>query len=884
MALWRQLRTGVRALLDRASRDQEITDEVDAYFAEAVAELEARGLSGTAARRRTRMEFGDHGLARETVRSYGWENGVERVAADVRYAARRLRRNPGFTALAVLTLGLGIGAATTIFSVTRPILFDPLPYPEADRLVAISDRSSDGSPIDVTFGTYVELTERSRSFAALAVSRPWQPTLTGAARPERLSGQRVSGTYFRVLGIQPMLGRAFEPGEDQAAGPDVVILSYGLWQQRFGGDTAIIGHSVRLDGEPFTVVGVLGADFENVLAPEADVWAPLQFDASLPSFQSREWGHQLRLTGRLRPGVGPEDAAAELARIGGDPVAAFPRPAWASLEGGLLVSPLKDEVTRAARPALLAILGAVLLLLVTASMNVTHLLLGRSVQRRAEFAMRAALGARRRRMLQQLLTESLLLAALGGLAGVGLAMVGVRTLVGLSPPELPRLGAVRVDGVVCAVAFAVTALVGVLAGLLPALQASSGPPRRGLRETARQTDRGQHTARNVLVVAEVSLTLVLLIGAGLLLRSMDHLLAVDPGFDGSDVVTMQVQTSGARYADDGATHRFFAEALRAVRGVPGVETAAVTSQLPLSGEADEYGVHAESNGELEPEAGGNVLRYAVSPGYFSALGIPLRQGRTLEAGDDADAPPVAVVSASMARRRFPGRDPVGQRIHIGRTDLPWYTIVGVVGDVKQVSLSAGEADAVYVTPEQWYFADKAMWLVVRARGDAAGLAPRLERAIWSVDPDRPIVRVATVAGLVAASAAERRFALRVFEAFALAALLLAAVGLYGVLAEGVAERTREIGVRAALGATGASVVWLVVRQGMTLAAVGAGLGLLGGAALSRALDSLLFGVSAMDPVTYLGVLAVLAAIAAAACAAPAWRASRIEPATAIRAE
>jgi len=799
---------------------------------------------------------------------------------DLRFGARMLWRKPGFTLVAALTLGLGIGASTAIFSAVNPILFEPLPYPQAGRITMIWDHGPGGSRGEVTFGSYRELARRSRSFDALAVMRSWQPTLTGAAEPERLDGQRVSASYFRVLGAPPALGRDFDSSDDRPDGPKVAILTDNLWRRRFGGDPAIIGRQITLDDTSFTVIGVAPGGFENVLSPSADVWTLLQYDSSLPTFQSREWGHHLRLAGRLRTGVGMAQASQELDAIARAPMQEFSRPRWSSLDKGLIVNSLQDEVTRGVKPALLAVLGAVLLLLAIACMNVTNLLLARSAQRRGEFAVRAALGAGHARIIRQLLTESLLLAALGGVLGMLVAGFGIDALVALSPPGLPRVGAIRLDNAVLAFGIGVTTLVGLVVGLIPALRISRSELRIDLQQSAGRGAGGRQLMRRALVVAEVALAFVLLANAGLLMRSLQRLFAISPGFDAERLLTMQVQTSGRRFDDD-ATHRFFAEALEAARAAPGVTSAAFTSQLPLSGELDEYGVRFEND---NPNVGYSSFRYTVSPGYFEMMGIPLRRGRLLDAHDVAGAPLAALISESLAQRKFPGQDPIGRRVRLGSADGPLHTIVGVVGDVKQASLAASQADAFYTTPEQWRFADNVMSLVVRARGDAASLAPAIRKAIWSVDKDQPIARVATMDDLLARSAAERRFALILLETFGLVALALAATGAYGVLSGNVTERTREIGLRLALGASRNQILALVLRQGMTLTALGVVIGLSGAVVATRAIVTLLFGVSRLDPMTYLGVTALLLGVSAIACWVPAWRAARVDPAITLRAE
>jgi putative ABC transport system permease protein len=802
---------------------------------------------------------------------------------DLRYAVRQLRKSPGFACTAIVILALGIGGTTAIFSTINPILFEPLPYPNASLITMIWYAGEDGSRIPQAFHTYREVAERSRSFDALAVMKPWQPTLTGGDQPERFDGQQVSAGFFRALGVSPVLGRDFQVSDDVLHGPRVVILSNGLWRRRFGNDGTIIGNQIRLDGDNYTVIGVMPPKFDNVLAPSAELWSPLQYDAgNVALVQTREWGHHLRMVGRLRAGVSMDQARSDLGSIAATPVLEFPRPRFVSLAHGLIVNSLQDEVTRGVKPALLAVFGAVILVLLIACVNVTNLLLAQSAQRRSEFSMRVALGAGRSRLIRQLVTESLLLAILGGVVGIVVAQVGVRALVALSPPRLPRLDAIHMDGTAFGFALGITALIGMTVGLIPARQASRADLHVGIQEGSQRTAGTHQYTRRMFAVAEISLALVLLVGAGLLLHSLLRLFAVPVGFDGSQLLTMQVQTYGRRYDDDRVCHQFFAQALDAVRAVPGVTAAAFTSQLPLSGDSDIYGAHFEND---DPELGYPVFRYAVTPGYLETIGIPLRRGRLLDAQDKADAPRVILISESLAKRRFPGQDPIGRRVQVGGgASATLFTIVGVVGDVRQMSLAMSDSDAVYATTTQWHWADGTLALTVRARGDVAALSPAIKNAIWSVDKDQPIVRVATMDSLIAASAAERRFVLILFEAFGLVSLILAATGIYGVLSGVVTERTREIGVRSALGASRSDVLTLVIRQGMVLTAIGIALGLLGAAVASQLLSTLLFDVSSLDPFTYVGVIVLLAGVSMIACGVPAWRAAKIDPMVALRYE
>jgi len=877
MSLWRQLARGLRVLTNRTTADRDVTDEVQHYLEEATNAFVSRGLSAEEALRAARMQLGNTTVVCEQVRAYGWENGVGTFFADLRYAARRLRKSPAFTLVSVLTLALGIGASTAIFSAVNPILFQPLPYPEARRIMVIWDISQ-GLRADVTFHTYRELAVRSRSFDALAVMRPWQPTLTTEAEPERLEGQNVSASYFRVLGVQPALGRDFKETDDQFRGPRVVILSDGLWRRRFAADRTIVGREVKLEDNLYIVIGVMPSRFENTLVPSAEIWSPLQFDPqNITNLNAREWGHNLRMVGRLRPGIGVEQASQDLNLVARNPIAEFPRPAWASLPSGFVVNSLQNEITRGVKPALVAVLGAVVLVLLIACVNVTNLLLARGAQRRGECAMRAALGAGRSRLIRQVLTESLLLATLGGALGMGVAEVGVRTLVALSPPELPRLNAITLDSTVFAFAFAVTTLIGLAVGLIPALHVSRGDLAGGIQRSSRGTADGYHWTRRALVVSEIAFALVLLVGSGLLFRSLQSLFAIPPGFDASHVLTMQVQESRRRFDNDTARRQFFAQALDEVRRLPGVASAAFTSLLPLSGDqSGAYGAQFENGGSFQ------VFRYAVTPDYFETMGIALRRGRLLNASDGEFAPPVVLISESLANITFLGQDPIGQRVHVGPANRPWYMVVGVVGDVKQTSLAEVQPKAIYLAPVQSWFADTTMSLVLRAHGEVEPLVPAVKNAIWKVNKDQPIVRVALMNTLLATSESQRRFIMIVLGAFAFVALVLSAAGIYGVLSGSVAERTREIGVRSALGASRGNILALVIRQGMTLTGLGVLIGVAGAAAVTQVITTLLFGISRLDPVTYLAVSALLVVVSAIACWIPAWRAACVDPSNALR--
>jgi len=874
----------LQMLFRRMRFTQDLEEEMAFHREQVEKQLREDGMPAADAHYAAMRRVGNETQLREQVYDI-FSFRFETILHDLRFAGRQLRKNPAHTATVVLVLALGIGATTAIFSAVNPVLFKALPYPDPGRITNIWERLDDGAQQFVAFATFQGVQERSRSFDALAAMKPWQPTMVGKTQPERFEGQRVSAGYFSVLGIAPIIGRNFEPADDLHKGPRVVILSDALWRRRFASDLAIIGRQITLDGDLYTVIGIMPSGFENVLASSAQIWAPLQYDPSLPP-DSREWGHHLRMIGRLHAGVTRQQARSELDVI---------LHAWGQLyirgynesggpPAGMLVNALQDDLTRDVKPALVAILGAVALVLLIACVNVTNLLLARGGRRSGEFAMRAALGASRARLTRQLLTESLLLAFLGGAAGFLLARVGVRVLVALVPAGLPRVNAIHIDGAVFAFALSVTAVVGVVVGLVPALQSNRGELNLVLHGSGRVAGGSHHAMRRTLVVAEVALALVLLISAGLLLRSLQRLFSVDPGFDGSHLLTMQVQESGHYYDSDANRLLFFKNALEAVRVVPGVVSADFTGQLPLSGDYEVYGVEFEGKGETN-EPG---FRYAVTPGYIQTMRIPLRRGRLLNERDTTGAPQSILINESFASRMFPGQDPIGRRVRLGpdagHNDKPWATIVGVVGDVRQLSLAATAEDAFYVPTAQWPWADDVLSLVVRTQGDAAALAPSIRNAIWSVDKNQPIVRVATMESLLATSEAQRRFTLLLLEAFALVGLVLAATGIYGILSGNVAERTREIGIRSALGASQRAILGLILRQGMTMAAFGIVIGVIGAALSSSAMVTLLFGISRLDPLTYLGVVTLLLMVAAIACWLPASRAARIDPAITLRAE
>ena len=878
MSLRRQIVSGFRALVRSAAADRDVADEIEHYLAEATAAYRERGLSDHEARRAAQLDLGSRTAIRQEIRAVGWETGIESLFLDLRRAVRRLRRSPAFAAVTAATLALGIGASTAMFSIVRPVLLQSLPYPDADRLVTIADAGATGGmPIDVTYGTFREVVARSRSLQSAAVTRSWQPTLTGNGDPERLDGQNVSGEYFRVLGVRPAIGRDFSPADDTPGAPPVAIVTDGLWRRRLGADTDAIGRTMRLDGAAVTIVGVMPRTFENVWKPQAQIWRPLGYDPALP-VQGREWGHHLQLLARVRSDRTLDAMNRELASIARTPAAPFTRPAWASLRGGFAVTPLRDLVTEGVRPALRSVtIGTLLLLLITA-VNIVNLMLARGAERRTELATSAALGASRGRLLAPLLGEGLVLALIGGTLGVALAYVMVDALVTFEGFALPRLDAIRVDQTALAFAAVLSTSIGIVAGCIPGLALSSRIEAQG---AGRRVIAGHQRLRGGFVAAEVALAMVLLVGAGLLVRSVRQLMAVPSGFRPEQVLTLQVQAAGPEFRNPDTLRVFFDAVREAARRVPGVASAALTSQLPLTGDGDIYGAGTKDDSALPRGADPSAYRYAISGDYLETMGISLERGRTLNEQDRAGGQPVALISASVARRRFPGRDPIGQQLRLGPADN-WFTVVGVVGNVKQSSLAAPSPDAVYVPEAQWRAADRTMWVVMRTTVDPATIETAVRQAIRGASATSPIVQVATMEQRVAASMARQRLVMSAFDVFAVVALLLATIGIYGVLSGGVVERTREIAVRAAMGASRTSIMGQIGRQAIATAVIGMVVGGAVAMAMSRGLVLLLFETSPLDGTTYVAVALLLLIAAVVGAIVPAWRAARIAPAVALQ--
>ena len=802
---------------------------------------------------------------------------------DLRHTLRGLARSPGFAAAAIGTLALAIGANTAIFSVVRGVLLKPLPFASPERLVRVEERGDDGLPSNTGYATFLDWKERARSFSAIAVIGQWRPTLASSSAfpAERVEGLRVSDGFFRMLGVAPALGRDFLSSEDRPGGDRAVILSDALWRTRFGADPSIVGKVIRLGETPQLVAGVLPADFESVFSAEADkpalIFAPLRYDASLP--QACRTCRHLRALARLAPGVTPAGARAEMTALSERLSREHPTDYAAT---GAFVHTLPETLTRPVRPALWSLLGAVGLVLLIGCANVASLLLARAGRRGREVAVRTALGAPRRRIAALFLIEAVVLALAGGALGLLVASWALQMLLALAPASLPRLPEIRLDGGVLLYTLGVSLATGLLFGLGPALSMSRRHAEPALRESGRgSAGRGPRRFAGWLVVVDVALALVLLSAALLLTESASRLLGVRPGFRADGLLTMEVDVSGARYDDEAALGAFWDQVLERTAALPGVTGVGLVSQLPLGGSFDSFSVHAQDKPSANPETDPGADRYSISAGYLRTMGIPVLRGRGIEASDRRGAAPVVLVNDELARRVWPGEDPIGKHVQIGGTDGPWRTVVGVAGTVRHTALDAPATPQIYLPRSQ--FQDASMVLVLRADRPER-LAAAVRSAIAAIDPNQPVTHAATMPQIVAASAAPRRFSARLLAAFALLAAVLAAVGIFGVVAALVGQRAREIGIRIALGATRRQVVALVGARTLAQTLAGIALGLLVWLVVSPSVAGQLFGVTARDPRTLASASLLILGTAALSSLLPTRRAARIDPIAALRIE
>jgi putative ABC transport system permease protein len=793
-------------------------------------------------------------------------------------------RTPGFTVVAILALALGIGANTAIFTIVNAVLIERLPYHDADRIVAVWETSArrPGRPNTVAPANFIRWGERATSFESLAGFAETRTNFTESGEPEELVVQNVTAPYFSVIGATPIAGRVFTPQEASDPQATVVILSYNLWQRRFASDPSIVGRAIRLNGRPQTVVGVMPPGVRlflkagSLVGKPAELWAPFV----LPPTAREPRGRYLSVVGRLKPGVSVEEARAEMNALSASLTTELPAfdTGW-----GIKVVPLRDELSGELRPALLVLSGAVAFVLLIACANVANLLLARGAARQREIAIRTALGAARKRMIRQLLTESIVLGITGGLFGLLVAQWSLDLLVALSPVDLTTLGHVTLSYPVLGFTAAVSILTAVICGLAPAFEGSRTDVQEALKDGARQVGAGvrHRRLRHTFVVAEIALAVVLLVGAGLMLRSFDSLRRVNPGFDATSVLTMRMQLPLAKYPQPAQRIRFFNDLTARVSSIPGVRAAGAVSFLPMASLGAATGFTIEGQPPLAPGQSNTTVVTVCDNGYFRALNVPLVRGRLFTEPEMAQQSNVVIVNDALAKQYFPNDDPLGKRLTINMTDPDVPTeIIGVVGDTKSIDLATAARPTTYWPHPQ--LAYNAMTLTIRTAGDPLGLAPSVEAQVHTLDKDQPVSEVRTMEQWVATSLAQTRFSSMLLAVFAGLALLLAAVGIYGVMSYAVSQRTSEIGIRLALGAEQGDILKMIVLNGVRLAAIGLAIGMVLAAALSRTIASLLFETAGTDPMTFAAVVGVLGAVAVLASYVPARRAARIAPVEALR--
>jgi putative ABC transport system permease protein len=878
------------------TRENAIVEELAQHLDESYAELLASGMCEADAYRHAQAELRDGGLLmrglRRVERSTNPEpivlgtnrrtNMIADLWQDLRFGARMLLRRPGFTLIATLTLALGIGANTAIFSIVNAVLLRPFAYQEPARLVIVQERGEGGGTgFSPSYPNFVDWRAQNTAFASIVAVRQNESfNFTGMGEPERLPGRLVSAEFLSTLGIKPLVGRDFLAEEDRAGATPTVILSYGFWQRRFRNDPNIIGRQLTLNLQSYTVVGITPAHFQY--GADADVTVP--FGLSEERFKNRGSDPGTDVVARMKPNVSQQQAEADLNLVAVRLEQQYP----ATNKGRrVLLTPFHESVVGAVRRPLLILLGAVGLVLLIACANVANLLLVRASSRQKEMAVRVALGASRATLVRQLLTESALLAALGALLGILLAFWGTSLIAAQLPDGIPRLQEARVDAPVLLFTLTISLLTGLLFGLFPALHASRPNLTEGLKEGVRGSSGPRQRLRNVLVVGEVALTLTLLVGAGLLLQSFRRALQVDTGFNARNLLAMRLSV---RNSDGQQVGNFFEQLQQNVRGLPGVKSVAVSDGLPFGRDVNHPTFLIEGRPVTEKKAFGQ--RYSVSPDYFQTMGIALIKGRLFTAEDNRDSPPVIVIDEALARQHFLNEDPLGKRLKqtIG-SDTPSLEIVGVVRHVEPYGLDRLEAGA---GPAQFYtnfnqtplpsLSRGAINLLTRTEAEPLNLASAVRGKIAALNKDQAVFNVRTMEQIVAQSVAARRFSVLLLTVFALVALALASLGIYGLMSYAVAQRSREIGVRMALGAQASDVLSMVIRQGMKLALVGVTLGLVASLALTRTMKNLLFGVSATDPATFSAIALLLIAVALLACFVPARRATKVDPMVALRTE
>ena len=798
------------------------------------------------------------------------------LVQDLRYAFRMLLRNPGVSIIAVVALALGIGANTAIFSVVNSVLLRSLPYTDPDRLMMVRENKFPQFPeFSISPGNFLDWQKQNTSFETLAAVNATSFNLvTNDTEPERLRGARVTAGVFEMLGARPLQGRTFTDQEDQPGHESVAIISESLWKRRFGNDPNIVGQPVTLSSASYTIIGVLPSSFPFP-DRETDLWTPMAFTAR----QAQQHGsHYLTVVGRLKQGVSISAADAELKTIAARLAEQYPssNAGWSTS-----ITPLQDYQIRDIKPGLIFLLGSVALVLLIACANVANLLLARATARQKEIAIRTALGASRGRVARQLLTESILVALIGGTVGLFLAWWGMGSLLALAPDDLQQVKNVALDLRVLVFTMGVTLLTGVVFGLIPAIHASNPNLNDTLKEGGRGTTGGHHRVRGSLVILEVALALVLLICSGLLIRSFVSLNKVDPGFNSRNALTVNIALPGRKYQNADQYSSFFTQLLERLAVLPGVTEAGATQSLPIQGDFL-VGFKIHGRPPAAPGEDRSTNYYAVTTDYFKSMGIPLIRGRLFTEHDNSKSQRVAIINETMARTYFADDDPIGKSLDLSQGPETSSEIVGIVGDVKQYGLNQPSPLQTYESYLQMPFSG--MTVVVRTQGPPEMLSDTIRREVLSIDKEQPVSRVRTLEQIISSSVAQQRFLMFLLGIFAGVAMILAAVGLYGVMSYAVTQRTHEIGIRMALGADSSNVLRLIVGHGMMLALIGIAIGLAGSFAVTRAMSTLLFGISATDAITFGGISVLLAVVALVSCLAPAYRAIRVDPMVALRHE
>lgn len=875
MLRWNVVVARVRALFRREAVIDDIDEEMRIHVDMATEDNVRRGMAPAEARAAALREFGNLGCARDTAYAVRGGGMVETLTQDIRFGGRMLRKHPGVTLSAVITMALGIGATSAVFSVVNPLLLRGLPFPDPDRLMNIRETCLPKfTSFSVSPGNFLAWRERSDAFAGMAAFQRTTVNLTGGGEPERLRQLRVTSGFFELFGATPIVGRGFLPDEDAPGRGDVVVLSGGFWQRRFGADPDVVHRTLMLDGKPYVVAGVM-APGSHAAMGEVDVWTPAAFSAEE---RERYGSHYLGVIARLAPTATVDKARAQL-----DDVARALESEHPGSNGGwrVKIDPLSETVVGGIKPTLVVLSGAVAFLLLIACANVASLLLGRAASREREIAVRVALGAGRGRILRQLAAESALLALLGGGVGLALGTWGVDLLLALAPQGLAGLKGVRLDLPLVAFAFLASLAAGLIVGLAPALQAFRVDVNAALKEGGRggSAGGGHARVRRTLVAVEVAACVLLLVGAGLLIRSLDRLLAVDPGFDAANVTTVAIDLPERAYAAPAAQQAYFERATRELATLPGVRAVAAAQTIPFAVDWV-FSFSIEGRPEDPPGKEPSANYYAVTPDYFRAMGIRVVRGRAFTEADGRDGRRVAIINEKLARQFFPDGDALGKRIGYARDG--WQEIVGIAADTKQYGLTGPATYQLYEPMAQRPVS--AMTLVVRGARDPAAMIPDIRARLAGLDADQPLGAVKPLEQIVSESVSRQRFAVVLLGIFAGIALVLAIVGIYGVISDAVTHRTREIGIRLALGARAGDCIRLMMGQGIVPVLVGLGVGLVAALAATPILASLLYEVSATDPVTLGLVTALIAGVALVASYVPARRVTRVDPMAALRAE